>query len=67
MIDETLPGALDGERLDRVVAMFDGCSRSEATRLVEAGAVRVDGTIITQKSFRVTEGMQIAFEPMSFQ
>ena len=34
MIDEILPDALHGERLDRVVAMLDGCSRSVAAALI---------------------------------
>jgi len=60
-IDETLPDALDGERLDRVVSMLDGCSRSVAADLVEGGEVSIDGTPVTQKSFRVASGMRITF------
>jgi len=63
MIEETLPAALDGERLDRVVAMIGGGSRSEAARLVDAGAVEVGGEVVTQRSFRVVAGMTIRFEP----
>jgi 23S rRNA pseudouridine1911/1915/1917 synthase len=40
-----VPDALDGERLDRVVAMVTGESRSAVRALVEAGAVRVDGMV----------------------
>jgi 23S rRNA pseudouridine1911/1915/1917 synthase len=42
-ISETLPAALAGERIDRVVAMLTACSRSEATELLAAGVVQIDG------------------------
>jgi hypothetical protein len=35
---ELIPEALDGERVDRVVSLLAGCSRSEAATLVTAGA-----------------------------
>jgi len=51
-----LPDALDGERVDRVVAMLTGRSRSEVAGLVDAGAVRLDGTVVTTRSARVAGG-----------
>ncbi len=60
--DEELPDALDGERLDRIVSMLDGCSRSAASQLIEARAVQVDGRVVTQRSFRVATGMRVAFQ-----
>ncbi len=60
-IEEELPDALDGERLDRIVSMLDGCSRSVASQLIEDRSVRVDGRVVTQRSFRVATGMRIAF------
>lgn len=63
MIDEILPDALDGERLDRVVAMLDGCSRSVAATLIADGKVAIDGDPITQRSIRVTAGQRIVFAP----
>lgn len=63
MIDELLPEALDGERLDRVVAMLDGCSRSAAADLIGAGQVSLDGRPVTQRSRRVVAGSRIAFTP----
>ncbi len=41
---EVVPRALDGERLDRVVALVTGGSRSEAAALVDDGAVTVGGS-----------------------
>jgi 23S rRNA pseudouridine1911/1915/1917 synthase len=53
---EVVPRALDGQRLDRVVALVAGCSRSDAAGLVDAGAVRVGGRPVTSRSHRVAEG-----------
>jgi 23S rRNA pseudouridine1911/1915/1917 synthase len=53
---EVVPRALDGQRLDRVVALVAGCSRAEAAGLVDAGAVRVGGRPVTSRSHRVAEG-----------
>jgi 23S rRNA pseudouridine1911/1915/1917 synthase len=51
-----VPRALDGQRLDRVVAIVAGCSRSEAAALVDAGGVTVEGRPVTTRSHRVAEG-----------
>ena len=53
---EVVPRALDGQRLDRVVALVTGVSRSEAAALVDGGAVRVGGRPVTTRSHRVAEG-----------
>jgi 23S rRNA pseudouridine1911/1915/1917 synthase len=55
-VRETVPAALDGQRLDRVVAMVTGRSRAEAAALVDAGAVAVGGRAVTARSYRVSEG-----------
>ena len=62
MIDEILPEALDGERLDRVVAMLDGCSRSVAANLIADGQVQLDNSVVKQRSVRVQNGQRIRFE-----
>jgi 23S rRNA pseudouridine1911/1915/1917 synthase len=56
---EELPAALDGERLDRVVSMLTGVSRSDAAALVLAGEVRVNGEPVTTKTHRLVEGDEI--------
>jgi 23S rRNA pseudouridine1911/1915/1917 synthase len=56
---ETLPDGLDGERIDRVVAMLTGCSRSEAAALVAAEKVLLDGDPVTTRSARVRAGQII--------
>ena len=56
MTVERLPPALDGERLDRVVAFLVDVSRSVAAQLVASGAVRVDGIVATSGKLRVVTG-----------
>jgi 23S rRNA pseudouridine1911/1915/1917 synthase len=53
---EVIPGPLDGERVDRVVALLTGLARAEVARLVEEGAVRVDGRSVATRSRRVGAG-----------
>ena len=55
-----VPGPLDGERIDRVVAMVTEVSRTEATQLVRAGAVTVDGLVVTRGADRLAAGAQLA-------
>ena len=52
----TVPAALSGERLDRVVALVTGMARSEVAAQVAAGAVLVNGRPVTTRSHRVGEG-----------
>jgi 23S rRNA pseudouridine1911/1915/1917 synthase len=59
---EEIPGALDGERLDRVVSMLAGVSRSEAARLVAAGGVRVNGEPVSIKTHRLVTGDEIELD-----
>jgi 23S rRNA pseudouridine1911/1915/1917 synthase len=53
---EVVPRALDGQRLDRMVALVTGGSRADAAALVDDGAVRVDDAPVTVRSHRVAEG-----------
>lgn len=53
---EVVPRALDGQRLDRVVALVAGVSRSEAAALVADGAVRVGGRLVTARAHRLAAG-----------
>jgi 23S rRNA pseudouridine1911/1915/1917 synthase len=53
---EILPDGLDGERLDRVVCMLVGCSRSEANAMIEGGAVVVDGEVAPSRSVKLRAG-----------
>lgn len=55
-IAESVPEALVGERLDRVVAMLAGCSRTEASALIAAGEVRVSGAVVTTRAAKLRLG-----------
>jgi 23S rRNA pseudouridine1911/1915/1917 synthase len=50
-----VPDALDGERVDRALALLTGWSRGEVQELVRRGDVRVEGRIVA-KSHRVAAG-----------
>lgn len=51
-----VPRALDGERLDRVVAMLWDLPRSEVSALVSSGRVRVGGEEASSRSRRLVSG-----------
>jgi 23S rRNA pseudouridine1911/1915/1917 synthase len=55
-VREEVPAALDGQRLDRVVAMVTGLTRAAVAELVASGAVRVNGTEVTKPGRKVAEG-----------
>ena len=59
IVREVVPEALAGERVDRVVAMVTGLSRNEVAELVDAGAVRVGGEVVTTRSARLRAGDEV--------
>lgn len=61
-LEEEIPTALAGERIDRVVAMLTSCSRAEAAALVEAGEVLIAGAPVTSRSAKVRLGDVLAVE-----
>lgn len=66
MITETVPAALAGERLDRIVAFITEFSRSESSRVIAAGGVTVDGAPMTSGKVRLTEGQIVVIDPAAF-
>lgn len=58
----TVPTALAGERLDRVVAMLANTSRAEAANLVDGGSVTVSGRVVTVRSRRLNAGEVVEFD-----
>jgi 23S rRNA pseudouridine1911/1915/1917 synthase len=53
---EVIPAALDGERVDRVIALLTGLTRAEVAHVVDGGAVRVGGRRVKARSRRVVAG-----------
>src|SRR4029453_10387049 len=59
---ELIPEALDGERVDRVVSLLAGCSRSDAAALVTAGAVTLDERVVGAGKQRVQAGQTLSVD-----
>lgn len=57
-----VPDALSGERLDRIVALESGLSRTEVVQLINAGVVTVNGVIAKKPSVRVVGGDLVSAE-----
>jgi 23S rRNA pseudouridine1911/1915/1917 synthase len=55
-LELAVPAALDGERVDRGVALLVGLSRAQASRLVEEGRVRIAGPVARSGSRRLRSG-----------
>ncbi len=62
MIDEQIPAALAGERLDRIVALITGSSRSDAAALIVAGGASVDDHLQLSGKVRLTEGQRLVVD-----
>jgi 23S rRNA pseudouridine1911/1915/1917 synthase len=60
---EVVPSALDGERVDRAVALATGLTRAEVANLIDAGAVTIDGRVVTVRSRRVRTGQRLGVDP----
>lgn len=52
--------AVAGERLDRILSLETGLSRSAVAALIDAGDVRVDGHVTTRRSVRVEVGQVLS-------
>lgn len=63
MIVEAVPAALDGQRLDRIVALIGDLSRAEAAATIAAGGVQVDGQPASAGKVRLVEGQLVAVDP----
>jgi 23S rRNA pseudouridine1911/1915/1917 synthase len=62
IVREVVPDAMAGERVDRVVAMVTGLSRTEVAALVDAGAVRVGDEVVSSRSTRVRVGDEVVVD-----
>jgi 23S rRNA pseudouridine1911/1915/1917 synthase len=57
-----VPGALDGERVDRVLALITGLSRRDVNRLIDGGQVKLEGHSISSRSRRVRSGERLGVD-----
>lgn len=62
MIDEEVPSALAGERLDRIVALIADISRSDAAALIRNDGVRVDGDVERSGKERIAAGRVVSVD-----
>jgi 23S rRNA pseudouridine1911/1915/1917 synthase len=61
-VEETLPAALDGERIDRIVSLIADISRADATKLIADGGTEVDGVIAMSGKIRLREGQIVVVD-----
>ena len=59
VLDLTIPSSLSDIRIDRVLSMLTGLSRSETAAILSGGGVTVDGKIILKSSLNVTAGQHL--------
>lgn len=57
-----VPAALDGERLDRALALLTGLTRKEVDEIVAAGRVRLGSAPVSSRSRRLHAGEHIRVE-----
>lgn len=62
MIEEQIPPALAGDRLDRVVALLADLSRAQSAALITAGGVAVDGERAATGKVKLEEGQTISID-----
>jgi 23S rRNA pseudouridine1911/1915/1917 synthase len=63
LIEEIIPAALAGDRVDRVVALLADISRAQSSALIAAGGVSVDGSLATSGKVRLEEGQELSIDP----
>lgn len=59
VLDLAIPSTLDGIRVDRVLSMLTGLSRSEAHNVIASGAVRVNEKVVIKASTSLEEGQHL--------
>jgi 23S rRNA pseudouridine1911/1915/1917 synthase len=62
VVDVDVPAGLDGERVDRALALLGGVTRRVASELVAAGSVRVDDAVVTTRSRVLRRGQRLRAE-----
>lgn len=59
VLDLVVPGSLRDIRIDRVLSMLTGLSRSEASAILASGAVTLNDKVIVKSSVNVEEGQHL--------
>jgi 23S rRNA pseudouridine1911/1915/1917 synthase len=59
VLDLIVPGSLDAIRVDRVLSMLTGLSRSEANAVIASGAVALDDRVVLKASTSVEVGQRL--------
>lgn len=59
---ELIPATLEGERVDRVVAAFTDLPRATIAKMVDRGAVRLNGKPAKSRGFKVVEGQTLEID-----
>lgn len=59
---EAVPTSLEGERVDRAVSVMTGLSRVVVARMVERGAIRIDGKPAKSRGQKLVEGQLLEFD-----
>jgi 23S rRNA pseudouridine1911/1915/1917 synthase len=59
VLDLVVPGTLDELRLDRVLSLLTGLSRSETSDIITSGAVTLDDKVMVKPSTPVREGKHL--------
>lgn len=62
MIEEEIPTALAGDRLDRVVSLLADLSRAQSASLIASGGVVVDGVVATAGKVKLEVGQVVAID-----
>ena len=62
MLREEIPESLVGERLDRVVSLVADVSRRDAAVMIEAGGVRLDGSVVASGKVRLNLGQVVEID-----
>lgn len=62
MLNETIPAALNDQRLDRIVALIADVSRASAASLIQVGGVVVDGVCAVTGKTKIGEGQSISID-----
>ena len=58
-LDLIVPGTLDEIRVDRVLALLTGLSRSEANEIIASGAVTLNDKVVVKSSTPVLDGQRL--------